>query len=536
MRTRNLIRLALFLPVILLLWAACDSKPTEPGAGNPFDPDQTDPFNLTALMDGDNVLLSWREINGPAITGFTIFRMSDRESAFTRVDTADSDVTRWTDPAPHYFTRSYYWIAAIGESGVESDTTGRGLDTLDIPAVFSISGGSAVSERAINLTFGAEEADSMIVWTDSSTAGAEWEAFDETKTWTLESGFDTTWFYSILSRTGEDRSDTLTTFAAPARTQGTIELAGGDSLVARSLLDVQLGGTVVTRLILSEDMVFSDAADDTLLFDLSDTLVSPDMLIQWSFDNNPVPKSLFGRYENDFGVDTIVVDTVWPDSLNNVQLILANGEATTTVCVVSAALSANATLMNPVPGFPANEWISYDSTISFILPDTTEGDFFFEVLFSNDFVNSSPAPARDTITFMPIKMAVAITSPARPETTITSMSDTTIDTGGEEPDTLISAREDTAIAYTQFEEGDSIALAGSNVAASCRARPDSVSIQIGSGEAESIQAAASWSFNGMIGDSVSDTLLIDLIATATDEENSTSSDTVTVQVIPSSGE
>lgn len=535
MRSRIFTTLLLLLPGAFLFWIACDSKPTDPVAGNPFDPDNADPFNLTAFIANDNVTLSWREIAGPSITGFTLFRMTDRESLFTRVDTADSDATSWIDPAPAHFTQTYYRIAAIGESGAESDTTGRGIDTLDIPPLFSISGGSPVQSREIVLLLGAEGADSMIVWADSGAA-AEWEVFSDTKMWTLESGFDTTLIYSILSRTGEERSDTLIAIAVPARTEGTLELAGGDSLVARSLLDVQLGGTVVTRLILSENMLFDGVGEDTLLFDLNDTLYSPDTLLQWQFDVDPVPKTMFARFENDFGIDTIAADTVWPDSLRNILVVLANGETTTTKCVVSAALTANATLMNPVAGFPPEGWVGFDSTIVFFLPDTTAGDFIFEVLFSNDFINSSPAPARDTITFTPIEMAVVITSPAHPETTITTVSDTTIDTEGEEPDTLITAHEDTAITYATFEDGDSITVEGSNVAASCTARPDSVAVQIGSTPGGSIKAVASWSFDGVIAESLIDTTLIDIIATATDEKDSASSDTVTVRIVPSPDE
>ncbi len=536
---RTLLVFCLLLLPPAALFFACDSKPSEPVADNPFDPLNPDtggdPFNLTAVYQDGGVSLGWNEIAVPGLAGFTLFRMSDRESVFARLDSADADAIQWKDTAPAYFTFSTYRIAAIGASGAESDTAGRGIDTVTVPPHIAVSGGSSVRRREITLRILAEDADSMIVSVDSLLSGATWEAYAEEKPWTLDASFDTITFYAAVMRAGEGPSDTVSNFAAPVRPSGAIELAGGDSIVALSLLDVRVTSGVVDTILISEDTLYGDSGDVIILIDPADSVDKIDTLFQWQFDDTPTAKTLHARFANAFGAET-AADTVLPDSLLDVSVVLANGETTTDVCVFTAALHANATLMNYQPGFPADGWEPYDSSFVVILPDTTAGDFIFEVQFSNDFFSTAPVPARDTITFAPRELALVITSPAPPETTITTVSDTTIDTEPEIPDTTITSRQDTSVSYDTFAGGDSIEVEGSLVSQSCVSKPDSVDVVVGDLIGGRVKGGGSWSYTGVIDEGLSDTTVVDVIAAGTDRKGATAADTVAVRIVPAAAE
>jgi hypothetical protein len=496
--------LAFFLAAAAaLLLASCDSRPAREGAVNPLDPENAstegDPYGLAASYAGGSVSLQWVRVAVPDLAGFTVFRKSDSDEGFVRVDTAGAAETRWTDPSPVRFATSLYRIAAIAVDGSEADTTGRGTVTVDVPPLFRIAGGAATTAaRGVNLSIHAAGADRMILSEDSLFAGAAWEPFDTSKAWTLPEGKGRKILYLRVARDEADTSDVLADSISTAPTDGRLVLARGDSVTARARVGVRLSGRLLSSVIVGTDALFGDEADTTIAFD---SLSNADSLdFDWIFDTGPLEKKLYARFSNEFGPDTIAVDSIRPDLLTDVSVRLAAGADVASVCEVSLVVDANATLMNlsSTLEFPPESWVSYDRETTWAIGDTA-GVYRVWVQLSNDFVNLMESPASDTVRFLPIPLALVIESPA-----------------------------DSSYA----EEGDTVAIAGGVVAASCREAPDSVEVRIGDSLFVATAGDTSWSLDWVVDENPADTVEVRVIATVSDETDSTASDTIRVFVVP----
>ncbi len=486
------------------LSVTCDSKPDREGPTNPLDPTNPntggDPYGLTASFLDGKLSIDWEKIDLPGLRGYTIFRMSEFDTVFARIDTSGPEDTRWIDQSPSYFTTSRYRIAAIGGNGAEADTTGRAVASVTIPPYLEIAGGAATTAvREVDLAVGAARADFMLLSEDSLFEGAVWEPFDTLRSWTLSDGKGekTIWFRAL--RGEEDTSETVTASIATASTAGSLVLAGGDSTIVRVKVDVALGGSEMTKLIVSTDTLFGEGGDSTFLFDSLTTLV--DFHFDWIFDTDTAVKVLHAQFWNGFGADTTVVDSVWPDDLENVTVLLAGGDSAASECEVSLFIDAGATLMNlsPTLDFDPDGWTVYTPNTTWTIGDTA-GTYPVWVQLSNEFVNLRESPAYDDVVFAPVPLGVVIESPA-----------------------------DSA----EVTDGDTISVSGGVVAASCLAAPDSVALFVGGslyGSAEN--GDTSWVVSWIVDEAPEDTLALSLVAFVSDETDSTASDTITVFVLP----
>ncbi|MFH1679414.1 MAG: Ig-like domain-containing protein, partial [Candidatus Eisenbacteria bacterium] len=442
----------------------------------------------------------WNRLNLPGLQGFTIFRMSNLDSAFARVDTAESDATLWIDPAPRHFTTSLYRIAAVGAGGSEADTTGRAAVSVVVPPLVRLAGGAAsTAVRNVAVSIRAEEAGSMILAEDSLLSGAAWEPFDTSMTWTFGEGKGTKSLYLRVQRGAADTSDVVGDAIETAATNGALLLAGGDSTTARARVPFALSGELLTKVVLSPDALFGDAGDTSLVFDSLTTLDSLGM--EWMFGTDLGTKILRAQFWNEFGPDTVSADSVRPDPLANVSVLLAGGDSVANVCEVSLSIDAKATLMNlsPVPDFPPENWIPFRRETTWTIGDTA-GTYTVWVQLSNDFVNLMESPTGDALLFVPVRLAIAITAPA-----------------------------DSSVVV----EGNTVSIEGSVVGASCRAAPDSVEVEIGDSLFTAGIEAAAWTVSWTVDEDPSDTTALSIVARTTDQADSTASDTVLVFVAPS---
>jgi len=496
--------LTLLLLAGVLLLASCDSKPSREGTTNPLDLGNSstngNPYGLQGSYADGSVTLRWNRLSIDGLQGYAIFRASRLESEFARVDTAGADATSWTDPAPQYFTTSHYRIAAIGFDGSEADTTGRPPVEVAVPPLLRLAGGAATTAaREIAISIRAEAADRMILSEDSLFLGAEWESFDTSKTWILTEGKGTKTLYLRAARGETDTSSVIADMIRTASTGGILVLAGGESTVARARVPVELSGTLIDKIVLSPDTLFGDAADTTLLFDSLATLDS--LGIEWVFGTDLSTKTLYAEFWNEFGPDTVAADSVLPDPLTNVSVVLAGGDSIASVCEVSLSIDAKATLMNlsSINEHPPENWVSFRPNTTWTIGDTA-GTYEVWVQLSNDFTNLMTSPASDAIRFVPVRLAIAITAPA----------------------------ESSFVA-----EGSTVAITGNVVAASCRAAPDSVDVEIGASLFTVENGQAGWTASWTVDEEPADTTALRIIARTRDEADSTASDTVLVFVVPS---
>lgn len=497
------VRRALFLSIAVLLVAVaarCDSKPGREGPVNPLDRENPttggDPYGLDATYLEGKISLKWNAIGVPGLQGVTIFRKTQFDSLFARVDTVGGTIKTWVDGNPVYFAKIRYRIAPIGSDGSEADTVGRGLDSVTVPPFLRIAAGAAVTAvREVPLFIGAAFADEMILSEDSSFADASWEPFDSAATRTLSGGQGTKRIYLKVRREGGETSDRVFGTIETASTAGALVLAGGDSLTARRWVSAAASGSLMTRLVLSTDETFGDAGDSVYDFDSSTTGTKT---VSWLFDNTLATKVLFAEFSNGFGVERVAVDSIRPDDLSAASALLAAGSETSTVCEVTLTVSARALYMmlSPDSLFADDTWIPYQSNSVWWIGDSA-GTYAVHVNLMNDFASRV---VRDGIVFEPIPLAVVIDSPA-----------------------------DSAF----FSTGNSFSVRGGVIAASCREAPDTVYVEVGDSLfAVALGDTTSWAApEYTFTESPSGTLAVTLVATVSDEADSAAADTVTVFLV-----
>ncbi|MBN1826491.1 MAG: hypothetical protein JW958_09500 [Candidatus Eisenbacteria bacterium] len=484
----------------LLFSVMCDSGPDRNDPDNPLDPLNPatggDPFRVSAKYEAGKVELTWNQSNLSGIGGFTVFRRTEFESLFARVDTAGMDATSWTDNHPAYFARAWYRIAALGVRGDETDTTGRAPDSIDVPPLLKIAGGAATTAlREVNVQVAAERATEMMLSEDSLLADAAWEPFDTLRTWTFPAEPGDKTLYLVARRENGVVSDTVSDGISPAKTAGKITLAGGDSTIARVAVSVEIRATLPTTIVLSEDSTFHDAGDSVFLYDGA-TSAQP-LAVTWIFNDEPVAKTLVAEIANEFEAETLSA-SVDPDLLEGAEVRFSWDDSITGECDVPVELEANAILMRLAS--TQNElltapWESYRSEATWAV-GPTEGTYEVWVQYENDFATRW---LYDRILFVPTPLSIVITEPSD---------------------------------STEFHGGDTLSLAGEIVNASCRETPDSVTVTAPDTVFTVPNGDAGWTALWLVGDSPAETTAVTLVVETTDEADTTAVDTVLVLILP----
>ncbi len=504
-------RLSFTIAAILLAMPAglaffsCDSKPDAPAITNPLDPDHPDTggnaLAPAAVYDKAGfVNVSWNANASPALASVIIYRRPGASGTFAVLDTVPIGNGSHHDDAPYFFAMSQYRVAGVTAAGTRTDTTGRAILSVDAPPSVKFGDGTGIAKtRQFTITYQAGDADSVRFAANGPLAGAPWMPVTGSISYELPATRDTTLFSLQFRRDdggAEVLSDSIGASVRPVRTRGTFVIAGGESRIARRDVAVSLTGAFVRQIVLSEDAIFGDAGDSVITFD---SLVSANpVTLTWRFDTTPGSKTLQAQFASDFLIDTTAVDTVIADDLTDVSAVLANSD-TTFDCANPVTLSAVATQMNLKKGFPANGWQPFREDAVWVIEDTTAGVKIVEVQFANDFVNPAPVPARDTtvLTLRPFGAVIDV------------------------PDEAAA-----------FAPGDSVAIRGSVIAASCAAPPDTVSVYIDDALIGRPAASPTWSTFVFLDTLIADTTEVTIRVEAMDGAGGTAADTVRVTVIP----
>jgi hypothetical protein len=498
MGRRTLLAIAILLFGLLLMLGACDSKPGKEGPTNPLDRENAgDPFELAVDFSDGEVTLSWAALDIPGLQAYTLFRKASADTAFVRVDTVGAETTEWTDPSPNYFATLRYRIAAVGADGAESDTTGRSSVTIRVPPYLMIAGGGAsTAKRAVDLEVKASRVDSIRISEDSLFAGAPWGAFDADTVWLLSEGVGQKTLFLGVRRGEEDTTVSSSIQTAP--TNGAVLLGGGDTTTARRNVAASISGEQIVRIILSTDSLLGDSGDDSLTFDTLTTL--SDSIRTWTFDDGLGPKLLYAGFWNEFGLDTTVVDSILPDSLVDVSVLLAGGVDTVTTPTVSLAISAVATemkLASSREGLAGTDWEELRADSTWTLGETV-GTYYVYAQFRNDFVDSLINPAKDSVFLEPRVLAIGITAP-----------------------------EDSSF----FVDGDSTSIEGTVIIPTGSDTPDSVTVFVDGLRSSAAIVDSTWTVPWKIDLSPADTLAVSVFAIVHDRSG-TVADGITVFILP----
>lgn len=496
------------LSVLALLSVVCDSRPNHEGPTNPLDPENPltggDPFNLQAEYNEGAVSLDWAAVGIPGMQGYTISRKTNLENAFATLDTVDSGTTGWQDSSPAYFTTSLYRVTLIGPDGGESDTTGRGVDTLVVPPYLKIADGAETTALAeVTVSIRAEEAEWMRLSADSLMSETEWVAFLTDTVWVIDEEYCATppctlSLYLQVARGGSDTSAVITQTIRSASIGGEILLADGDSSIARTRVEVALSAYRPTRIVLGENTVFGDAGDTTIVFDSLYTL--DPLNLHWTFSDELTTKWLYAEFQNDFVTETLEV-SVEPDLMEDASIAFVWDDSITSECDVPVELHAKALLMRlagTVHEISQEDWIPYTESAAWTVGDTA-GIYTVFAQFQNEFFTRY---VYDEIEFVPTPLTVTIVSP------------------------------EDSLMIEIVEENDTIAVSGNVVAASCRTAPDSVELLIDTTAFTLAATDTGWTVDWIVTEIPADTTSVSVIARTEDDYGGVAADTVLFFIHP----
>ena len=496
------------ISVLVLLSVVCDSRPNQEGPTNPLDPENPftdgDPFALQASYTEGTVNLNWAAVGISGLQGYTISRKTSLEDAFATLDTVDSGTTQWEDPSPAYFTTSLYRITLIGPDGAESDTTGRGMDTLTVPPFLEIANGAETTARAeVAIAIRAEEAEWMRLSADSLMSETEWIAFLADTVWVIDTDDCTTppctlSLYLQVIRDGSDTSTVVTRTIRSASIDGTILLADGDSSIAKTRVAVELTAYKPTQIVLGENAVFGDAGDTTMVFDSLYTL--DPLELQWTFSDEQTTKWLYAEFRNDFIAETLGV-SVEPDLLEDASIAFVWGDSFTSDCDLPVEMNAKALLMriaNDILELSQEAWIPYTENATVTVGDTA-GIYTVFAQFQNEYFTRY---VYDEIEFVPTPLTVSIVSP------------------------------EDSVMIEIVGEDDTVTVSGNVVAASCRTTPDSVELLIDTTAFTLAVTDTGWVIDWIVTEIPADTTGVTVIARTEDGYDSIASDTLTFFIHP----
>ncbi|MDP8206115.1 MAG: formylglycine-generating enzyme family protein [Candidatus Electryonea clarkiae] len=228
------------LPAILILLIAfslsCEKEPSSSGHSNPLDPDnpntEGNPYNLQAEIAGGGILLTWDEVDNPALIGIQIYRSINEEPFSLLIELTQNfmEVRRAEDTAVNGNQYAYYLIGLI-ESG-KADTSNIATITINTDPILVIEGGTVESTptRNVSLTILAFGAGTMIISNESYFSDAAWEDYVNLKTWQLNTGSETKTVFLQIAYDNGDTSDVISDSIEPLMpSELAIEIEGGDT-------------------------------------------------------------------------------------------------------------------------------------------------------------------------------------------------------------------------------------------------------------------------------------------------------------------
>ncbi len=181
----------LWLGALSILFT-CVQKPTAPTNDNPFDPEnqstQGDPFHLQASLANGGITLQWQIPAVADLHHFELFKSVDSDQHFNLLERLSATTTTYTDRNISNGHTYFYRIAAVSISNASTTLSEIAPVAVSTQPVLSINGGALYCNTPqVSLTIIAGAAKEMMLANSADFRNAHWEAYEQRKTWQLDS-------------------------------------------------------------------------------------------------------------------------------------------------------------------------------------------------------------------------------------------------------------------------------------------------------------------------------------------------------------
>ncbi len=309
----------LFLIIFLSFFTACEKKPTAPVVDNPLDIENTettgDPFQLTAQIGNGGITLNWNKPAIKSIKTFNIYRSEQENTGYKKVGSTNPNTTIYVDRTVSNGHSYWYVVTAADNKGHESSRTNVSAVNIKTAPVLVINNGAfSTVSREVNLTIIANTAVEMMLSNFSDFAGANWEPYTTSKTWTLEKGEGKKTVYLKVKYDNGTESDTVSAEINPTPINGSIEIDHPfyTKYAYKRQINLKLQATGTNlRMKISEDSTFSDVEWEP--FSLKK---------EFELSTGGELKTVYAKFINDFDIESeIVSDSILPVPMNPSMII-----------------------------------------------------------------------------------------------------------------------------------------------------------------------------------------------------------------------
>ena len=286
----------LFLAVLTGL-SGCLGTMEIPGHSNPLDPlnpstsspEPDRPAGLTAVISDRLVKLAWSVDDAFVIDHYRVYRWEvedENDEDYELLDTTTE--MEFTDGDVRNGQGYYYKVSGVNDLGLEGETS-RAI--VVIPRVFGVTinqGNPRTSSRTVTLGMSAASGtDIMQVSNAANLAGAQWEPYQSSKSWSLEAGDGEKTVY-VRFRDSADNESSIVSDTIELDTRAVIESvtedSGGEDLSTGDVIHFTLTsgelygdaavdlGSVVPGIALYDDGTGGDAVADDGVYERDYTI------------------------------------------------------------------------------------------------------------------------------------------------------------------------------------------------------------------------------------------------------------------------
>jgi uncharacterized protein (TIGR02145 family) len=306
--------------------------------------------------------------------------MISNDSSFAGVSWENYNETKsWhLDISKAIDSKAKVYIKFKNDFGMETDTISDEIYLQIVSGVKINNDDTYTSTRAVTLNIFSDNADEMMISDNIDFNGANWEAYTETKNWTLPTGTGPFNVYAKFKNISGLISKVYSDAISPQPINPSIEIAGGVQYSSTRDVQINLSASGANlQMKLSEDSTFTGI-----------NWQSYSTMPNFQLSTGEGTKKVFAMFKNDFEMESLIVfDEINPQPISP-AITIAGGAHYSTTRDVQLSISATGSnlqmKLNEDSTFSGITWQSFSETANFQL-STGEGEKTVYAKLKNDF-------------------------------------------------------------------------------------------------------------------------------------------------------
>jgi hypothetical protein len=376
---------------ILLFSMGCESNPGTPEYNNVFDEANHtgNPLNLTAVLAGGTILVSWDQPQEQGITSYNIYHgtsysQMDLDTTVVHTDKPDNKAI-YSDPTPtetHFFR-----ISALTNQSFSYYTDQTPAEASTAPLVIVGDGGTGLASRYAPVTVTVSKGEYLLIADNPEFTNALRDTIVADGTpqiipWDFGTAADNTVDKALHFQAYNDfYTSPVDSLSLNVNFRPLFKVEGSPATVPTRIFNLEIPVDGVL------EMRFSDSEENLAV---EPWIPAAEIYPNYELADMASTQTIYGEFRGDFGFDEQVSLAVTPELLDDASFYLSlPQDHVTDDSQIQAICSAEATLMrfSESMDFAATPWTAYaDTVIIQLSPDPGRKVIYAQ--FRNDWADS----------------------------------------------------------------------------------------------------------------------------------------------------